>query len=85
MERLLSLALAVALDRKHGIRVFEAETHRFMRVGDDPAVDKLASQMMSSDHRKKPFEEGKENTIDNLNVDVLEQEFKKLAQPGLEM
>lgn len=56
-----------------------------MRVGDDPAVDKLASQMMSSDHRKKPFEEGKENTIDNLNVDVLEQEFKKLAQPGLEM
>lgn len=56
-----------------------------MRVGDDPAVDKLASQMMSSDNRKKLFEEGKENTIDNLNVDALQQEYQKLAQPGLEM
>ena len=60
---------------------FQANFNKYM---DDPAVEKLASQLGDPEARKKYFGQ-KEVDFENLDINLLQADYQKLAEPALEL
>lgn len=61
--------------------VFQVNYNKYM---EDTAVEKLASQMEDPEARKKYFGQ-KEVDFENLDINLLQADYQKLAEPALEL